>query len=164
VRGADLVVHTGDFTGEDLPAELASLARRFIGVRGNSDLPPLRDRLPRREVLALHGRTIGIAHPSFGGAPEDIADTILESEFADQRLDALLFGHTHEGVIERRPWARPVPVDTHPLAAGGGTHTVASGTILLLNPGPGYADFMQPASFARLRVAPEGLEAELVML
>ena len=134
------------------------MARQFVGVLGNSDLPPLRDRLPRREVLRLHGWAIGVCHPYWGGFPDGIADEILGRDFADLRLDVLLFGHTHDRLAERRSGS-----PEGPRPSDGGDWGV-SPQLLLVNPGPGYADFMSPASLARLRVSPAGIEAELVVL
>ena len=109
-------------------------------------------------MLRLHGWAIGVCHPYWGGFPDGIAEEILGRDFADLRLDALLFGHTHDRLAERRS------TYPHPSPLPEGEGVAIPSTILLVNPGPGYADFMSPASFARLRVSPAGIEAELVLL
>jgi putative phosphoesterase len=134
VETADWVVHCGDFTGGRVVEELLTLDGRFTGVYGNSDPGEVRRQLPHEATLDLDGRTIAVAHPSWGEYPDGIEDELVSLY---PGADAILFGHTHDPAVVRI----------------GGT--------LLLNPGQAYASFMVPATYAVLTSDDEGLRGEI---
>jgi putative phosphoesterase len=137
VRGAEWVVHCGDFTSIGVLDELRRLAPHFVGVFGNADPSNVRQQLAHQVTFELEGRKIAVIHPSWGGHPDG-----LEKELALRfpAADAILFGHTHEPCNLKLK-------DT-----------------LLLNPGQGYTSFMVPASLAVLTVTQSELKAELLAL
>lgn len=137
VRGADWVVHCGDFTSAGVLEELRHLTPHFVGVFGNADPSGVRHQISHQVIFELEGRKIVAIHPSWGGHPDGLEGE-LASRFPD--ADVILFGHTHEPCNLKLK-------DT-----------------LLLNPGQGYASFMVPASMAVLTVSQNELSAELVTL
>ena len=137
VRGAEWVVHCGDFTGIEVLEEIRRLTPNFVGVFGNTDPANIRRQLPHQVVLEIEGRRIVVIHPPWGGHPDGL-ERELARRFPD--ADAILFGHTHE----------PCKVKINDT--------------LLLNPGQGYASFMVPASMATLTVSRSELRAELLTL
>ena len=88
----DLIIHAGDFcTPEDV--ETFSRLQDFKGVYGNMDGADVRRLLPRREILEIEGVTIGIFH---GEGPKEGTLDAVQKEFQNQKLDAVVFGHSHQ--------------------------------------------------------------------
>ena len=88
----DLIIHAGDFcTPEDV--ETFSRLKDFKGVYGNMDGADVRRLLPRREILEIEGVTIGIFH---GEGPKEGTLDAVQKEFQNQKLDAVVFGHSHQ--------------------------------------------------------------------
>lgn len=125
VERADVALHCGDFTYMGVVDGMRRCAKRAIVVHGNSDQVDVRRSLPYVEVLEIEGARIGVTHPSWGG-PEFPLEELLP-DFPEP-VDAIVFGHFHESIIEER------------------------GGVLFVNPGQGYASFMVPCTIARLRV------------
>ena len=55
VDAADVVVHAGDWITVELLDALEARADRLVGVWGNNDGPPLRERLPEVARVTLDG-------------------------------------------------------------------------------------------------------------
>lgn len=91
LSGADLIVHAGDYTGRNLLRELQK-SGNFKGVYGNMDPPEIKRELPSLATMVVGGLSIGINHPSEGGAPFGIEERIRDRF---QNVDAIIFGHTH---------------------------------------------------------------------
>ena len=87
---ADLVVHCGDFTGEDV---YRFLQARFplAAVAGNTDCRQIRHELPEWRVIECEGWKVGIIHG--WGSPIRLAHRVRE-RFADPPA-LILFGHSH---------------------------------------------------------------------
>src|SRR3954463_280309 len=66
VDAADVVVHAGDWVDVALLDALEQRARRLIGVYGNNDGPPLRDRLPEVASVDLEGLRVAVVHETGG--------------------------------------------------------------------------------------------------
>lgn len=98
------ILHAGDIVDPDILLHLAP--RNVLAVRGNLD--PNLPELPQKRIIEINGFRIGLIHG--WGAPTGIVDRVL-AEFADDPLDCLVFGHSHQPMCERR------------------------GNVLLLNPG-----------------------------
>ncbi|MHC1635930.1 MAG: metallophosphoesterase family protein [Candidatus Methanospirareceae archaeon] len=95
---ADLIIHCGDFE------ELFALERlrtygKVIAVCGNMDSMEIKNKLPRKEVIEVEGFKIGITHGY--GAPTGIEDRV-KREFGDEKLDVILYGHSHVAKKEFR--------------------------------------------------------------
>ena len=137
VRGAEWVVHCGDFTSLAVLEELKRITPHFTGVFGNADPGNIRQQLLHQVTFELEGQKIVVIHPHWGGHPDGL-ETELALRFPD--ADVILFGHTHEPC------------------------NMKINNTLLLNPGQGYASFMVPASMAILTVGRSELTAELLTL
>jgi uncharacterized protein len=107
IDAADVVVHAGDWVDVALLDQLEARARRLVGVYGNNDHGPLRERLPEVARAEIEGIRMAVVHETGDrkGREERCA-----ARFPD--TDLLVFGHSH------------IPWDT----------TAASG-LRLLNPG-----------------------------
>jgi uncharacterized protein len=107
IEAADVVVHAGDWVDVALLDLFEVRSRRLIGVYGNNDHGPLRDRLPEIARAEIGGVRIAVVHETGDkkGREERCA-----ARFAD--VDVLVFGHSHI------PW-----------------DTTASSGLRLLNPG-----------------------------
>jgi putative phosphoesterase len=90
VRGADLLVHTGDFTGLDVLREIERLGPPLVAVHGNVDAPEVVARLPERLSVDLGGPSIGIVHDA---GPRRGRLGRLRAAFPDD--SAVVFGHSH---------------------------------------------------------------------
>jgi uncharacterized protein len=90
VDQADVVVHAGDWVDVRLLDELAERAHRLVGVAGNNDGPPLRERLPEVARVTLGGVRVAVVHET--GAKQGRERRALE-RFPD--TDLLVFGHSH---------------------------------------------------------------------
>ncbi len=134
VKETDYVVHCGDFTEIRVVEELRSLAKRFIGVYGNTDSPEIRELLPTEIVFEVHRKKITVTHPYFGGPPWGLEEELVERY---PNADVILFGHTHDACSIHR------------------------NGVLLFNPGQGYPMFIQQASVGILKVTAEGVEGRI---
>jgi len=104
---ADVVVHAGDWTSEELLDRLLARAARLVGVFGNNDHGALRERLPEVARVELGGVRFAVVHETGGKeGRERRADAVYPD------TDVLVFGHSHI------PW-----------------DTVSPGGLRLLNPG-----------------------------
>lgn len=94
---ADAVLHAGDIASQEVLDELARFAP-VHAVAGNVDPPELWESLPRRRLIEIAGYRIGLVHgdgPDRAGTPERAL-----AAFPD--ADAVVFGHTHKPLNERR--------------------------------------------------------------
>jgi putative phosphoesterase len=134
MREADWVIHVGDYTSDAVLRGLLKLKQdRFRGVYGNADPAGIRKLIPRKDILSVEGKRIGITHPATGGQEGDIERQVM-AEFKEERVDAIVHGHTHDPRIA--------------CLAG----------IWLISPGKGYLEkiyFGAPTSMAILTVGKE---------
>lgn len=107
IEAADVVVHAGDWVDVALLDLFLERSRRLVGVYGNNDHGPLRERLPEVARAEIEGVHIAVVHETGDrkGREERCA-----ARFPD--ADVLVFGHSH------------IPWDTR-----------AEGGLRLLNPG-----------------------------
>jgi len=94
-QGVATILHAGDIVDPDILLHLAP--RNVLAVRGNLD-PDLPE-LPHKRIIEVGDFRIGLVHG--WGAPAGIVDRVL-GEFADDALDCLVFGHSHQPLCERR--------------------------------------------------------------
>lgn len=135
LEGVDHILHAGDIGGAELLVELEAIAP-VTGVWGNTDGWDVRERVPERARARLGGIEIGIMHGQQLGSPKPAA---VAAEFPG--ADLVLFGHTHQPLIER------------------------VGQTLAVNPGSaGPRRFSLPVSIALATVRDGRVEAELVTL
>jgi putative phosphoesterase len=130
LRGSDRIVHAGDVGSPDVLEALNAIAPTFA-VRGNVDGGALAARLPATELVEVGEVLIHVLH--------DVAE--LDLDPADAGFAAVVFGHSHQPLIERR------------------------NGVLFLNPGSaGPRRFSLPIAVARIRVAGRELHPEIIEL
>jgi len=96
LRGADLIVHAGDFSHPSVLADLGELGP-IAAVHGNVDSPELRDQLPETISLELEDVVLGVIHDA---GPAKGRLERLRARFPD--ADAVVFGHSHMPLHEER--------------------------------------------------------------
>ncbi len=93
-RDVDMIFHAGDLVNADVL--LAFAGKTVHAVRGNMD--PFSPGIPIRKVVSAGGFRIGLIHG--WGAPEGLEKRVL-SEFRGERIDCLVYGHSHHPVCHR---------------------------------------------------------------
>lgn len=86
-----LILHLGDFTRPAVADQFEDLAR-FDAVAGNNDGEEIVRRFGRRKILDVEGLRIGMTHGD--GRSKTTLQRALDC-FRGERLDVLLFGHSH---------------------------------------------------------------------
>ena len=110
VDRADVVVHAGDWTSDELLDRLEARAARLIGVFGNNDHGALRERLPEVARTELGGVRFAVVHET--GAKEG-RERRADAAYPDS--DVLVFGHSHI------PWDTVTPRGLRLLTPGSPT-------------------------------------------
>jgi putative phosphoesterase len=130
LRGCDLIVHAGDVGSPDVLEALRALAPTFA-VRGNVDAGAWAEKLPVTELVEAGEALIHVLH--------DIAE--LDFDPGDAGFAAVVFGHSHQPLIERRKG------------------------VLFLNPGSaGPRRFKLPIAVARIEVSGRELHPAIIEL
>lgn len=130
LRGSDLIIHAGDAGRPEILEELADIAPA-TAVRGNIDRERWTQALHMTEVVEAGPFTLYVLH--------DLQALALDPSAAG--FDAVIFGHSHRPVLERRKG------------------------VLYMNPGSaGPRRFSLPVSLGRLVATEEGLRGELITL
>ena len=96
LRGADLVIHAGDFSTAEAHEEIAALTRRLVAVHGNVDDAELRRRLPEQVEVEVGGVRIAVVHDA---GPARGRLERMRRRFPE--TDAVIFGHSHIPLHER---------------------------------------------------------------
>ena len=126
LEGVERILHAGDVGDESILIELAAIAP-VSAVRGNVDGP----RLPEWIVEEITGVRVGVTHIALGDG--GALFPYVAARAAGERLDVLVFGHTH--------------------AAFAGNH----GAMRLFNPGSvGHARFRLKPSVGILTIGATG--------
>ncbi|MFH1652906.1 MAG: metallophosphoesterase [Pseudomonadota bacterium] len=107
LKGADIVVHAGDFASLEAYDEFNSLFN-LRAVAGNMDSYELKSVLPERLIFEEEGVRVGVIHG--WGSPKQTIENVYSS-FIDDDVDLIIFGHTHS------------------------TYNDVRGSVLLFNPG-----------------------------
>ena len=98
VRGADVVVHAGDWVDEATLDLFQGASRRLVACWGNNDGPGLRARLPEVAQVELDGLRLGVVHET---GQKLRREERMDAAYPD--LDVLVFGHSHI------PWDTTTP-------------------------------------------------------
>jgi putative phosphoesterase len=96
LRGADLILHAGDFVSVAFFHELKSLGPPLESVHGNMDEPALQALLPRQRVVELGTLRIGMVHDAGLRARREAR---LAARFPE--CEAVVYGHSHVPQVER---------------------------------------------------------------
>jgi putative phosphoesterase len=91
LRGCELILHAGDLGSPEVLRDLKLIAP-VVAVRGNVDVEAWAKRLHVSEVAECAGKSFYVLHR--------IADLDLKPKAAG--MDAVIFGHSHQPVIEWR--------------------------------------------------------------
>jgi len=90
IRGAEAVIHAGDFSEVSVLSELEALCPIVLGVYGNVDEPALWQRLPETLEVEFGGRTVAVVHDA---GPKQGRLARMRRRFPG--ADAVVFGHSH---------------------------------------------------------------------
>jgi putative phosphoesterase len=91
LRGCDYIVHSGDIGDPRVLEELSALAP-VTAVRGNNDVGPWADALPRSRLLKVDGVAVYVVH--------DLASLDLDPSAGGIRV--VVSGHSHRpSIVER---------------------------------------------------------------
>lgn len=97
--GVDMIVHAGDLVDLDVLKKLKSVCTVVLAVWGNMDPPEVRSQLHEKEIINVARFKIGLMHGY--GAPSRLID-VLSAEFKDDKVDVIIFGHSHNPVNEKK--------------------------------------------------------------
>jgi uncharacterized protein len=97
LKGADLVVHAGDFITKPVYDAVKADCKRLIAVHGNSDDEELKALLPESAIFEADGVKIGVVHKGRHGA--DV--TNMRYLALEMGVKVLIYGHVHSPVIDR---------------------------------------------------------------
>jgi putative phosphoesterase len=130
LRGCDLIIHAGDVGNPGVITQLAGIAPIHV-VRGNVDKGDWAAELPLTELVEVGERLFFVLH--------EISQ--LDLDPADAGFAAVVFGHSHQPLIETRQG------------------------VLFLNPGSaGPRRFNLPVSIARIGMSGARMRPEIVEL
>jgi len=130
LRGVDMIIHAGDVGNPEVIKELSGIAPIHV-VRGNVDTRDWAGRLPMTERVEVGKQLFYVLHQI----------SQLDLDPADLGFAAVVFGHSHQPLIETRQG------------------------VLFLNPGSaGPRRFRLPVTLARVAVSGAGLRPEIVEL
>jgi hypothetical protein len=90
MAGAELIVHTGDFSGTAVLDLICSLGPPVVAVRGNVETPELAARLEEEARFEHRGARFGLVHDS---GPRKGRLERMRRRFPE--ADVVLFGHSH---------------------------------------------------------------------
>jgi uncharacterized protein len=96
LRGADLVLHAGDFVSADFLEELRAIGPPVDGVHGNMDEPAVKASLPKQQVVEVGGLRVAMVHDA---GPRKGREARLAARFED--CEVVIYGHTHVPQVER---------------------------------------------------------------
>ena len=91
LRDSDLIIHCGDVGDPSVLKALRTIAP-VRAIRGNNDHGGWADRLPERDLVSIESQFIYVLH--------NLAE--LDLDLAASGVTAVLSGHSHKPVIERR--------------------------------------------------------------
>lgn len=138
LRDADLILHAGDLT-DAFVLDLLTAFAPTIAVAGNNDPPELHERLGIARTVEVEGVRIGLTHGHAGPGRTTLERARLTFARAEPTLDAIVFGHSHQPMVER------------------------IGGLWLLNPGSPTDRRRQPTfSYVRLQTDSGQISPELV--
>jgi len=98
-KKVDMVIHVGDLVDLSVLDELKSVCKNVSAVWGNMDPEEIKQILPQKEILKVEKFRIGVMHGF--GAPNKLMD-VMETAFACDNVNIIIFGHSHYSVNEKR--------------------------------------------------------------
>lgn len=98
LKVVDLILHAGDFT-EIAFLEKLSKFKKTVAVYGNLDSSEVAATLKPKEIIEAGKFRIGLMHG--WGPPNGLAERLL-TEFENDDINCLVFGHSHSTMNETR--------------------------------------------------------------
>jgi len=95
-RNVDLIIHAGDFADVGTLKAFQKI-KELKAVWGNADGADIRKLLPATQILTVGKFKIGIFH---GEGPAAKIVERVQKEFKKEKLDAIVFGHSHQPLNE----------------------------------------------------------------
>ena len=95
--GVTRIVHCGDFT-QPLAVPLFQAIAPLEAVAGNNDPDEIRSWFGERKIVKIERARIGLVH---GHTGRRAAHENAVAAFANERVDAILYGHSHRPRVER---------------------------------------------------------------
>ena len=95
----EIIAHCGDLT-EPIAIELLAQIAPVVAVAGNNDGPKLHRELGARTIIEAGDARIGVVHGHAGNG-RTTPDRAFNA-FEGERVDAILFGHSHIPYRQRR--------------------------------------------------------------
>ncbi|TDI87791.1 MAG: metallophosphoesterase [Caldithrix sp.] len=96
--GVDQILHAGDIGGVDIITSLETLAP-VQAVYGNVDTFPISTNYPETLTTQIAGVNICMTH-IYTGLESNLVQEALK-QLPGQRLDLLIYGHSHQAKLER---------------------------------------------------------------
>jgi len=147
-QGVDLILHAGDVVTLPMLRHLEAIAP-VSAVQGNMDMPGVRLNLPVKTVIEAEGYQIGLIHGHGVPNPNQVLapplnlpamHNYLLSEFQDEEVDCIVYGHTHQAHLESYQG------------------------VLIINPGSATRGKDGQATVGTLTVGREGIRGEIIQL
>jgi putative phosphoesterase len=98
-KNADMVVHLGDLVELSVIDQLKAVCGNVVAVWGNMDSFEVKEELPEKEIIEVGKYRIGLMHGY--GHPGKLIE-LLADKFKDDKVDIIIFGHSHLSLIETR--------------------------------------------------------------
>jgi putative phosphoesterase len=89
--GVDMILHAGDILIDEVIIELEAIAPVYA-VAGNNDGYDMLVKYRRKKIIEAGGKRIGLTHGSGRGN----AYLNAYSEFAEDKVDCIVYGHSHK--------------------------------------------------------------------
>lgn len=118
-KDVDAILHAGDIGSIGILGDLGVLAPVYA-VAGNCDSPEVQQNIGRRKIVELGGKRFGLFHGDCLNSYRPAAEAAW-NQFKEQKVDAIIFGHTHVPTITQYqglPLFNPGSC-TRPRATGG---------------------------------------------
>ena len=107
-QGVDQILHAGDLVTLHVLRHLEAIAS-VTAVQGNMYMPGVRLNLPSKTVIEVEGHRIGLIHGHHVPHPNRVLPPPIDfkamhqyllSEFQDEEVDCIVYGHTHQAYAE----------------------------------------------------------------
>lgn len=98
-KGVDMIIHAGDLIDLSVLDKLKNICGNVKVVCGNMDTPQAKKKLPEKEIIKAGNFKIGLMHGR--GHPAGLIE-LLTNEFKEDKVDIIIFGHSHYPVNEKR--------------------------------------------------------------
>ncbi|MFC1753459.1 metallophosphoesterase family protein [Thermoproteota archaeon] len=97
LKDVGMIIHAGDLVTLDVLESLKKIGPPVKAVFGNMDNGEVRRVLKNKEIITIGKFKIGVIHGR--GAPKNVPT--LAQEAFNEKLDVIIFGHTHQAMCER---------------------------------------------------------------